>query len=325
MKGKVFLLFIFFVSSLGICFGQEQKGFPFSMQQFQVNNTAENLDNFPIPPTTQEIKLPDAPKGFKLPNLADSPYAPDLNKMKRYRSKLSVEELKEFYKIKLSQFGWKPLEILGNLGDLGGMFGFDTDQLGAITQNSLMLTKNKNMLTIVFIPEGETTRYSLSIKSMPSLNDVSSQVPGLPGQDKQKPKGKRETFMPLYPKATEIRYFEEFGTVNASYGIDDDAETIATFYRNNMPKYGWQLKQEKDSGQKSMDEISTQCPTCPKLPQSYQSIVQNATFGNQKLDFINKRGDKCQIRITRATGLNMPFAPSQGDLTTINVKYKKAN
>lgn len=274
----------------------------------QIQAQAQSLlDNIPVPPGAREI---DKFKGI------DSKIDDQQIFMKTYDCELSVEQVRNFYKKTLSSLGWNETDFTQFLGNSMPLMAGDNSSQGyQLVKNNLTFLKNYKMLTVVFLPVTKSiqqvTRFSVSVKDMPV--DTSS----LPMEFLS---GKKEAldFMPEHSEVRQVGLTKKANGINVRYGSKIALEILASFYKNNMPQYGWRLENEQKMAPKTVSSMSAECESCPKINPAYQHLMSSTTMENRILSFANDKGDTCVIHISEMKGVSIPLGN-----TTLSVDYTK--
>lgn len=256
------------------------------------------------------------------------PYAEEVKKDSRriagqefsftyYTSTQDTATIKDFYRSRLPNLGWKEKTPLKDLVQIPN-FKLEPSLSNVFEQN-LMFEKDGSTLIINFMPQGVfkdgKTRFSVSKGKL----DIKA---GLPKDTDFTPelltKPQKEV-APIYPGASLITLSEQPHLSQATYFSKDDMETIIEFYKTRMPRYAWYLVEEKpvekiDSGDY---DLSEHCPDCPK---DIQPTVKSMQTELAQLDFSNQQGDACKIVLFRAISKEAVDVPLS-DMTTILVHY----
>lgn len=160
-----------------------------------------------------------------------------------YTTNLSPLEVRDFYITRAPASGWERIDILSQLERVSP--GKITDDMKRALDFNLIFEKDNKQLVVTIMPEGSIpgaeTRFTTILGEKPSnLKELpaESQVPVLLD------KPKKQVF-PVYPGASLTNLAEERDFLQARYLSQDQMETIAQFYKNQMPSYGWSLYQEK--------------------------------------------------------------------------------
>lgn len=148
-----------------------------------------------------------------------------------YTTLATPQETIEFYKTKLTNFGWELESELNQQGIEVLMFSKEDKFLNIMLQNIL----DKNFITI-----------AQSIKPEELTEEKQGEAPSeIPSSDSA---GRDLRFVPRYPDAVRISNAEsENGKkVSLAYYTKDPVEDVVDFYLKNMGNYYWSLENELD-------------------------------------------------------------------------------
>jgi len=240
-----------------------------------------------------------------------------------YTSTQDIDALKQFYRLRLPQSGWKEKELAKDMGQLQGV-QIDTGMLNKTLENNIMFEKEGETLMISFMPAGFSqdgrTKFTVS-KGKLSLEKAPSSDDNLIPELLTKPK---KEVAPEYPGAKLVSLSEQQSSTQATYMTKDDIEGAISFYKSQMPGYGWSLAGEEpvtkaDYGDTTKYDISQYCPTCPKDTLISPGSISTWTA---QLKFSNAKGDGCRVFLsqTQASGK----ASSALNMTTIVMYYEEA-
>lgn len=237
-----------------------------------------------------------------------------------YASTQNQERIKDFYRSKLTNTGWKEKELLKDLQKIPN-FQIEPSLTNAFAQN-LLFEKDGEALIITFLPEGVSqdnkTRFTIAQGKMDFQTPVSEEADFSP----QLLKESKNDVAPTYPDASLIALSEDDTSLKATYSAQDSVERVDRFYKDRMPAYGWVLTDETPlhkiesaaPGQKAISEL---CPSCAQLGVEIKPVE----IFYAELDFSNAQGDTCSI------GLSQVITDTQlkevVNLTTIMVDYAK--
>lgn len=225
---------------------------------FAALSEAAVWENIPALPQAQKLKQEEA-------LINNSPAQTSI-----YTTLAASDEIIEFYKTKLTNFGWKLGSEMNQQGVNLIVFSKADKILTIMIQN--MLEKNFITVTQSMVPKKDLKeaqpcpecekhkeelkkKLGLSEESMGKIINVPEDVIAL-----RTPKAKEMTlpkedtpgrdlqFVPRYPQAVRVNDMErEKGKkVSLAYYTKDSAESVISFYRQNMGNYYWQLENEVD-------------------------------------------------------------------------------
>lgn len=266
---------------------------------------AENSQYIPVPAAAEEIKTESR-------KISGSEF-----EFKYYSSNQGASQIKAFYRNTLATLGWKESRALESLGEMPG------SQTMSAFEHNLLFEKDGAIVIITFMPQGtyqdNKTRFTVAqgeadYKSPASLDAFSPpELLTTPAKD----------VAPVYPGASLLSLSEPAGSSKAVYFSKDAIETVASFYKNKMPNYGWALMGETPpekitSGDAANVSLAQACPTCAQVG---IDLTKPMELFLGELDFANSRGDTCKI------GLSYTL-PAQEELkqltfTTIVVDYNE--
>jgi len=241
----------------------------------------------PVPGSTKETKK-------ETKEVFDSKF-----EFTHYTSNLEPQEIKDFYAEKLAAAGWKEIKMQEEIKDTAGAEA--AEQMNEFFSYNLMFEKGDEEIVITFVPgtfEGQT-RYTVSR--------------GKVAEEKEEAKPKRppiqpKKLIPVYP-GVENASPEEIGedSFNGAYFVSDSADDAASFYKNKMPDFGWELVNEERSSE------GLGCPECAELGSG-----ENPSFSTLTLDFANDEDDVCKIVLMET------YTADKGRQTLITVTYVAA-
>lgn len=267
------------------------------------------IDDIPLPFSTRELKQPEDMRGLTKGN--------DLN-MEVYESELSLEEIRSFYKDKLVSLKWHQMNMSGSLSQMPMVMpGVGLSELRQAMGNNLTFIKSGYVLIVAFMPlnNQDNVRYSVGLRKMPAMR---LPVPLEPNRGESK--SETVDFMPLYFDIQQMNYTENNNGSVAMYTSGADVETLAQFYKENMQDYSWRLKDDRQEAPKSLANISSDCPTCPKIPPEQQEMMKNLSVEVRTLNFDNSQGDKCSIQFLKTKGLEVMANLSGTSITVTHTK-----
>jgi hypothetical protein len=114
----------------------------------------------------------------------------------------------------------------------------------------------------------------------------------------QKDKPDTLKFMPIYSSSKQLLLWDTANGVMASYSTEESINSVASFFKNKMPSYGWKLFHENPITQKSAD-----CPACDKKIGGLKNgdsgtLAIKGKFYTSDLKFKREKGEFCSISIT---------------------------
>lgn len=241
-----------------------------------------------------------------------------------YTSTQDAATIKDFYRSRLPNLGWKektPLKDLVQIPD----FKLEPSLSNVFEQN-LLFEKDGSTLIINFMPEGfskdNKTRFTVSKGKL----DINA---GLGGDTDFVPvllaKPKKDVF-PVYPGAALISLSEPPKAIRATYFTKDNIDAVAEFYKTQMPNYGWSLAEEKapekiNISEGSRNDIAKLCPSCAQnalvSPEDIEAWMGQLSFSNQE-------GDSCDVVLSQVLpGKEMPDAFKINTTVLVNYAEKK--
>ncbi|MCQ9208767.1 MAG: hypothetical protein NG712_05255 [Omnitrophica bacterium] len=230
-------------------------------------NIKAQVFSFPKPNHTKFIDK----KVTKADGEADTVY--------RYESKLSKKEVLDFYRNVFSRQGLKEKDFTGTNSDYEKpSIIFSKDEFGFIA------------VILGHYARGETLYYRIFSNKKEKLIEFKKSL---------RDKSYNIKFAPAYPKA-KIYYFNDtkHPAVSVKYLASGLINSIANFYLEKMPEFGWKLAKRKSYRDKcSLSEIIG-CDLCaednkrlPKIRASRVSLI------------FKQEGKVCNILITKANKL----------------------
>lgn len=233
-----------------------------------------------------------------------------------YESELEPQQIKDFYRQRLADLGWKDKALIQEVEKIPGL---DSSSLKASLENNLMFEKEEEMLIITFLPAGvfkdTQTRFTLCAGKITANAGVSGDKVPLPELLAQP----KKDIAPRYPNSSLLNLAEDSHYLKATYISKDRIEPIFTFYQENMPDYGWSLIKESpvekmSSGATALksQSIPESCPSCAE-----NTIAKPAGVLFGELVFSNKKGDTCRIGFSQVSNKEL----EDFDFTTIMVDY----
>ncbi len=239
-----------------------------------------------------------------------------------YASSQDSAAIKDFYNSTLPKSGWQEKNPLKELKQVPN-FQVDSSLSNALEQN-LIFEKDGEMVIVNFLPSGTSsdgkTRFTVAQGKIDLKNpDVAKQdfVPVV----LTKP---RKDIAPVYPGASLISLNEGSDYLKAGYFTRDDIETAASFYRNNMGSYGWNLTEEKPIQEMANEagnyDIYKYCPTCPKdMNINLNSIKTKLT----QLKFSNDKQDACAVTVSSRASTDASMSLAGMTVILVNYEQKK--
>lgn len=238
-----------------------------------------------------------------------------------YTSTQDAKAIKDFYRSRLTNSGWKEKAPLKDLQQTPN-FKIEPSLSQAFEQN-LLFEKEGTMLIVALLPEkfsqDTKTRFSVARGKLDFQAPLSADADFIP-ELLTKPK---RDIAPTYPGAALLFLSEPPNGLRLTYSTKDDINTVAAFYKAKMPDYGWSLVEEQasekiEASDMSKDEIATACPTCAKnmliSPQDIENWIGELSFSNQK-------GDTCKVILSRVAP--MKEVPGASAINTILVNYEE--
>lgn len=243
-----------------------------------------------------------------------------------YESAQKMDMVKEFYRQKLGQSGWKERNLsidISKLPKIEGLPALDMDSFSKAAESNLLFENENETLSITFMPDefsgNGKTKFTLCRGKKPqSAADFDMSKMGIP---ELVAKPKKDVY-PVYPQSSLISLNEKDRSLRATHYTKDDIEQVISFYKSEMSRYGWYLQDEKpvslmNKGANANYGGSEACPSCEKG--SLGGGFSAQTWSGQ-LDFTNKSGDSCKIMVAQilpGDAKNQMF-----DMTTIMVNYE---
>ncbi len=236
-----------------------------------------------------------------------------------YTSNEDVAGIKDFYRYRLPNLGWKEKKLAEDLSQIKG-FKMDASLKGVLGQN-LIFEKDSDMLIINFLPAGapgdSKTYFTLSQGKVEMGKELPEDINPAP-ELLTKPK---KDVAPVYPGAALISLDEKESSLKATYFTKDDIEPVAAFYKAKMINYGWYLTNEKplekvESELAAGYDITKHCPSCAK---EATTLAQSIETWWTELNFANQSQDTCNIVLYSVVN-TQPESISL-EMTTILVDY----
>jgi len=204
------------------------------------------------------------------------------HKIQQYQSRLSPDDILDFYTEYLSQDDWVMNEL--NLAEQAGYeYEFESDYEGDENLPELKTTlfiKGEDMILLTFLdePMGANTNYVLNYSyGMTQIFD-----------DKDSP-GEDLAFIPRYPGSIRYTSIESEGVAMLNYRSKDTKEQIERFYQKQMARFGWTQGRELTFKEKMSRILNP------------GSVGETSPPG---LMFENKRGH-CVIKVVPIEELNL--------------------
>lgn len=272
-------------------------------------------DAIPVPPDTRKFneETRDA-AGMKISTVY-------------YESRLSAEEIKDFYLQELGRLDWRQSAMYRYI--LNSQEAAQMPQTAGFLAGNLVFEKGEEMLLVNLLPQeasGEQiTRFTLSQWQNKFPAERRTAMPEL----LKKPK---KEVAPVYPGAYLVSLSESEASLRARYMSEGaSVEDIAEFYKQKMSGLGWFLESEEPVQKVDMEGykkiISGQkedCPTCPKREKTAPAqpvILNQIDFFAGQMTFSDAKGDICQIVLSRHS---LPAKAAVGpEMTIISVRYEK--
>ncbi len=188
-----------------------------------------------------------------------------------YRSKLSPNQILDFYETKLKSQGWSRLQVSDF--PMAKQAGFSTHTF--IKDDRMMVINISPFKTEDFI------FYTISEGMFPSL------AGGKQPLDIFKEPQKLD-FMPIYPGAKQVEYNKTPSGIQVGYMATGGIEAVKGFYLQNLPKYGWSNVEQEDIDKEEFDlsAISENCPACAQLPEEIANIAAGLEAAGANLKFV---------------------------------------
>ncbi|MBM3245385.1 MAG: hypothetical protein FJZ15_06305 [Candidatus Omnitrophica bacterium] len=266
------------------------------------------LNNIPTPPNTEEVKKEKRNlHGAEL----DFTY---------YSSLLSPDDVKDFYRQKLAASGWSERDLFKGLPSMPDGLQDARGSLSGTLGNNLLFEKDKETLVITFVPAGflqsDRTQYSICkgiIAPNPGAKTEADYIPKL----ETKPK---KDIAPAYPGSSLISLAEDQHSLKSTYFTKDTIDSVAAFFRDKMPAYGWMIVKEMPL--KKLDygnmNVSEYCPSCVKDSGVSDKPVDVLSGG---FNFRNSRGDVCSIILSDVAPIEKTTFAS--GMTLIYITYNE--
>lgn len=225
----------------------------FCFLSFAATSKAAVWENVPALPQAQKVKQEET-------LINNNPVQTTI-----YTTATESKEIAEFYKTKLTNFGWKLETETAQQGVNLMAFSKQNKILNIMVQNII----GKNFISIAQsiapkevpketpCPECQKTKKDLieklklklskgeEIKEDDLPKDLFPKEPILPDEDSP---GRDLQFIPRYPGAIRTNSVEKEGgkKVSLTYFAKDSVEKVVNFYRQNMGNYYWKLDKEVD-------------------------------------------------------------------------------
>lgn len=201
-----------------------------------------------------------------------------------YETFLNNEKITAFYRKEMARLGWREQK--------NGLFLKD-DYLAVIVSSPRKSKDNK-------------TQFSITISRIPSKDEILAGRKDTPD---------KLSFMPVYPKSTQVFLWDMPTGVSASYETASSIKELVFFYKSGMLNYGWSLYKEAPITTETVD-----CPECRKamqnLPKDYTLPDMKVTSNRASLLFSRQNGESCAIRLYQSIS-----DAQEANKTTILVTY----
>ena len=265
--------------------------------------------SLPVPPKTTEVK--------QLNRKSKSTQTDIIF----YDSTLSKEAICDFYREKFGKSGWEekdPFTAMGQIPDLPQESG-----LKNVSQSTLIFRKENQTVVLRFISKGTKTSFVLGrnwmdpsvLKLVPDIYHDTPALSAKPGK----------AIAPLYPQAKMVGFSEDSDTQKAVYFSKDNIESIASFYKFNMPGFGWLLDKEGpvesiDFSKRLPQAVSKDCPDCHA---KINDALKQKGVVLQSLNFLNSLGGACSIYLFRPSDSGVGKNPAGYTVIMVNYAKKK--
>jgi hypothetical protein len=231
-----------------------------------------------------------------------------------YTSSQGADEIKDFYRKKLTLQGWKERNLAQDIERVQ-LPGVDKGPMKKALEANLFFENDADTLILNFIPaqfsrDGKTKFSICQTKKFSSLQISQDTVP-VP-ELLARPK---KDVAPVYPGASLVNLAEDSRSLKATYFSKADIEPVISFYKTKMPDYGWGLV--KEAPLKKMD--AGNCPSCQNNP---FTAAQSTEAWIAEMDFANEKGDSCKIGLSEVITKNIATSKII-NITTISVSYDK--
>jgi len=205
-----------------------------------------------------------------------------------YEVKANKQELYNYYLQKMSDQGYK-LFMNG--------------------EQNLVFNKGED-LVFIFIPpsKGGKTQFIIGTASTrPAVNKTN----GYDGVVQCEPLPS----IPVYPgsRCMQSTRQKSGGAMSVSYSTGDSLDTAVSFYRRQMPQYGWELKKESKIGDLMSEAL--QSPGHQEITSDKQAFMRDFYGGATGLVFSNNQGNGCYMQLMDN--------PVNKGMVLINVVYEE--
>ncbi len=248
----------------------------------------------------------------------------------------NADSIKAFYRMRLPNLGWKEKELLKDLQQVQN-FQVNSSFSNALGQN-LMFEKGQEALIITFMPEGAfrdgKTRFTIASGKL----DFKKQPAGDENFAPELLAKPKKDVAPVYPGASLINLSEGAHFLQAGYFTKDGLEAVSAFYKDNMPRLGWTLKEEGPIQENVLaadkNEIAKYCPECAnnanieaKTSNALQADMAKVELKNivarqAELVFVKENKVVCNVVISERNAIGVS-AEDLGKMTVIMVNYEE--
>lgn len=263
---------------------------------FSCQSFAAFWDNFDVP----------LPSGAKLSQSQNIQVGEVERKTTTYRTSQTPEEILEFFRSQMPARGW-----VADTAFIEGMQKFKLPEeqmpaaMSAIQNNMLNFTKGDYTMFVVVVPMQPRSNFTIFTINYGKRFALTG--------DNGKP-AKKLDFMPVYPEARQM-----FSTESTYiYRTDADIDSVISFYKQDMPNYGWQLQEETpvtETGMGSADIFEQDCPDCPKVTSGVTSGKLGDSIPDDIKNLVMERVSKIKVK---KSGLK--YTKSGGKAVTIEFK-----
>ena len=208
--------------------------------------------------------------------------------MASYETKASKQELCNYYLQKMPEQGYR-LFMNG--------------------EQNLVFSKGEDLVLIFITPSVEgKTKFIIGAASTRPVFDKTN---GYDGAVKCEPLPS----IPVYPGSRCIQSTRQKsgGAMSVSYSTGDSLDTALSFYRQQMPQYGWELKKETKLGELMSGSLQSSDQTTVTPDQ--QEFMRDFYGGATGLVFSNSQKNGCYMQLMGN--------PMNKDMTLINIVYEE--
>jgi len=246
-------------------------------------------------------------------------------KMLTYKTNLSSDEVLEFYAEEMPKRGWQ--ETTASLSGMLKNVPLPPEQnipgmpsASEILSNVRSFTKGDYSVILVIVPVRAKKPFSIFTVNWGKKIEL---------LDDQPPVAKKLDFMPVPPEAKLLFSTEK----TYVYSVTQDIKNAISFYKLQMPNYGWQLTEETPVTEKGLNEAPSgfgqkeDCPGCNQnqgvpgnIPEDIKELIANrmrqAKVLTAELKYKKSNAEGLILNFKQIT--NIEGVPELGTHITVN-------